>query len=354
MAGPPVARTLEGLLDDLVERGEVSGFAAAVADSKRIEWRHHGGFLTLRPRAAATARTRWDLASLTKPLMATLALALDGARLLPLRGRVGDVFPRAAESIKGVRLEALLRHRSGLRAWAPLAAQTASREEALDLLLSGHLRSERAGHCVYSDLGYILWGVAAERALATGLDELVTTHVARPLRMPDLRAFPGPLAGVAESRLDNAREIELAAAQGFSVPGVSKPPRGWPQDGNARFLGAWTAHAGLFGTVDDMVRLGQEWLRPGRVLDEGQVRYALTGRGEYALGWARRRIRGSAGPALSPRAFGHTGFTGTSVWIDPKADRILILLAHRTGAIENLNAKRREFHRLALSLPLPT
>lgn len=353
MAGTPVERALRNFLDELVERGEVSGFAAAIADSQRIEWRHHGGYATRRPRLAATARTRWDLASLTKPVMATLALALDSARLLPLRSRVGDVFPRAAESMRRMRLEALLRHRSGLRAWAPLAAQTSSREEALDLLLCGHLRSERAGRCVYSDLGYILWGFAAERALATGLDELVTSHVARPLRMRGLGAFPRHLNGVAESRLDNAREIELAAAQGFSVPSVPKPPRGWPQDGNARFLGAWTGHAGLFGTVDDIVRFGQEWLRPGRVLDQGQVRYALTGRGEYALGWARRRIRGSAGPELSRRAFGHTGFTGTSLWIDPKANRILVLLAHRTSAVENLNAGRREFHRLALSF-LPT
>jgi CubicO group peptidase (beta-lactamase class C family) len=125
------------------------------------------------------------------------------------------------------------------------------------------------------------------------------------------------------------------------------------QDGNARALravGIDAAHAGLFVTADEMLALAREWLRPARLLAPAQVEHALGGEGRYALGWARQSGDGSSGPALSRRAFGHTGFTGGSCWIDPASGRIVILLAHRLSSRVDFNPFRRELHRLAAEL----
>jgi CubicO group peptidase (beta-lactamase class C family) len=203
----------------------------------------------------------------------------------------------------------------------------------------------------YSDLGYLLWGLTVELALGEPLAAALSRHVLAPLGLREVAAWPGTRPDVVLSRLDTDRETELAARRPWTVvlPPLGPPPLGVPQDGNARFLGRLAGHAGLFGTAADVFRLAVEWLEPGRVLTRGQVDSALSGRGDYALGWARRRVRGSAGPALGRCAFGHTGFTGTSVWIDPErrpSGQVRILLAHRTRPDSDFNRLRRAFHAL--------
>ncbi|HEX4959918.1 MAG TPA: serine hydrolase, partial [Thermoanaerobaculia bacterium] len=106
-------------------------------------------------------------------------------------------------------------------------------------------------------------------------------------------------------------------------------------------------HAGLFGTARDLWRLGVEWLAPGRLLKPEGVAAALSGGGPFALGWWRRTLRGSAGRALPPTAFGHTGFAGNSFWIDPQGRRLFVMLASRRDPAMDMNRWRRRFHRLA-------
>ncbi len=106
-------------------------------------------------------------------------------------------------------------------------------------------------------------------------------------------------------------------------------------------------HAGLFGDARDLWRLGLEWLAPGRLLKPEGVAAALAGGGPFALGWWRRTLRGSAGPALSPTAFGHTGFAGNCFWIDPEGRRIFVMLAARCDPAANMNHWRRRFNSAA-------
>ena len=209
------------------------------------------------------------------------------------------------------------------------------------------LRTESSSRVVYSDLGYILWSAAAEHALADDLEVLLRQFVWKPLGMRSMSGPPGTAGDVAQARLDNRREQEFAARQGLDVAAVAAAPRGRAQDGNARFLGGIPGHAGAFGAAADLLALASEWLSPGRLLSRRQVQQALQGGGEYALGWARRRIRGTAGPALGPRAFGQVGSTGTSLWIDPDRRRAYVLIGHRTSWAD-LKPTRRRFHRLAV------
>jgi CubicO group peptidase (beta-lactamase class C family) len=132
------------------------------------------------------------------------------------------------------------------------------------------------------------------------------------------------------------------------------PPRGYAQDGNARWLGQPCGHAGLFGRASDVLALAEEWRRPGKILTEEDTQKALAAGDEpaYSLGWARRWATsrgGGGGPALAPGSFGQTAFSGGNVWVDREAGRSYVLLAHRSSSLSDLNPRRRAFHQLFVS-----
>ena len=333
---------LESYLRRWASSGEVTVAAAASTTAGRPVLRASW------PQHSAPERQLFDAASLTKPFVATLAVQLAAAGRLPLELEIGEVWCGCASALARRRLGDLLRHRSGLIPWAPLYRRCRGRAGVDRLLRSGELLG--AARPVYSDLGYIAWGFLAEEALGEGLRDLLERWVTRPLRLISVEVLPGARDDVVPCLCDNRAEVELAGALGVRVAPRPGPAIGEPQDGNARFLGGLAGHAGLFVGLDAVVRLGKVWLAAatGREgpLSAGVVRDALSGRGEYALGWARRRVRGSAGGALSPTSFGHTGFTGTSLWIDPERRRVHALLAHRSSALGDLNPARRRFHDL--------
>ena len=340
--GAPDARRparLEALLAGLVAGGDVTAAAALVAD-------RGGARLAAAAGEAAGGRRSplFDLASLTKLWTASLALALDRRGLLPLATELGELWTGCHERLATKTLEDLLRHRAGLRPWTPLYRRCRRRSNAARLLLDGRLAGARRG--TYSDLDYQLWGLSAERALGRPLHRLLETEIVRPL---GLRAAKGRSAFWLPCRLDNRREVALAAAQGIRVALAGPPASGRVQDGNARFLGAPAGHAGLFATPGAMLALAREWLGRGTLWPAAAARSALSGPGPFALGWRRGTRRGSAGPALAPGAFGHVGFTGGSVWIDPRHGRVFVLLAHRTSVDVRLAAARRRFHALAIA-----
>jgi CubicO group peptidase (beta-lactamase class C family) len=337
---------MDRFLEELVEKGVFSSVLGLVGTAEEIVWEGMAGDV-----GGASLETRFDFASLTKPFTATLAVVLDRQGVLPLSARIGEVWPEARGDLARRPLSDLLRHRSGLAAWAPLYHLCRSREDVLALILQGDLPRARAG--TYSDLGYILWSAAAERRTGEALEGLMRSRVLAPLGLDVVEAPPGERPDVARSFMGTGKEMILAARMGFDVPDLGPPPVGLPQDGNARFLRGLgvgvPGHAGLFGGVRDLWRLGAEWLAPGRLLQTVDVTDALAGGGGYALGWARRTLRGSAGPALSPRSFGLTGFAGNSLWIDPEQGRVYVLLGSRLDPASDMNRWRRRFHRLARS-----
>jgi CubicO group peptidase (beta-lactamase class C family) len=357
---PAPLAALERLVDALADSGTASAVVALVGNRRQVEWSRAAGWARGGPPSGqpAAAATWFDYGSLTKPFVATAALALDGAGELPLGTPVGEVLAGADRRLARRPLADLLRHGARMLAWTPLYARCRSLPEVEALLLSGALLGARAG--TYSDLDYLLWGLAAERALGRPLAVLVAERVLAPLGLAgSAAAAPGDLPQIAESRMDSGREVELAARQGLAAALLPPPLIGLPQDGNARFLtalpavkglpaaGALWGHGGLFGTAAGLWRLGAEWLEPRLVLHNEAVAAALAGEGAFALGWWRRRHRGGGGPALPAGSFGHTGFAGGSLWIDPLQSRVFVLLAHRTEPTSNMNRWRRRFHAAA-------
>jgi len=348
-----VPRRVRAFLDEVVGAGVVSAAVALQGTAEKVDWERAAGWA--REGTAAEVSTRFDLASLTKPVVASLALVLDAEGALPLAARIGEVWPEAHRDLARRPLSDLLRHRSGLAAWTPLYRCCGSVEEVFSLIVrggrAGELLGARAG--TYSDLGYMLWGAAAERRTGMSLAELLRSRILDPLGLSSVEPSPGDQPDVAASGMGTGKEVELAARQGFDVSDLGPPPVGMPQDGNARFLvalgagGGVCGHAGLFGGACDLWRLGAEWLAPGRVLKPEGVAGALKGGGSFALGWWRRTLRGSAGRALPAAAFGHTGFAGNSLWIDPERRRVYILLGSRLDPATDMNRWRRRFHTLA-------
>jgi len=384
--------TGEGQLRDWLDGlaaygGAVSAAEAIVADDRRILLRHASGYRVAGELLVAGQGARFDAASLTKPWMATLALVLDGRGDLPLSAQVAELAPEAAPELAGRTLEDLLRHRSGLAAWAPLAVKLRKRlgdraavrrflaqatPEALGVrgrdlrpraagtvpsagpaLVPGGSHAQPRPSPLYSDLGYLLWGLLVEQALGSSLGDLLDRLVCSPLGLDPVGRRSLERTNAVECHFDNGKEVELAAEQGLDLIRVRAFLYGTPQDGNARALraaGVPTAHAGLFLCADEVLSLAREWMRPGRLLSDELERRALADGGPFALGWWRRSDTGAAGSALSQRAFGHTGFTGGSVWIDPERKRIYVLMAHRLRSEFDFNPFRREFHRLAAAL----
>lgn len=350
MSGADLPRDpqLQTFLDELIAAGDASAAVALAGSPTQIEHAAAAG-LARHPDQPATLATRFDYASLTKPFVATLGLRLDADGRLPLDTPIGDLFPRAASPLAARSLADLLAHRSGLLAWTPFYARCASRDEVLDLLLDGSLSG--APPDTYSDLGYLLYAFAAETHLDTPLDRLLRDDVLSPLALASITSSPGGRPDVAESFLATDKESALAAAQHLSIPSLSPPPPGIPQDGNARFLldrgSLIPGHAGLFGGAADLFALGGEWLAPGRLLHPSMVARALAQGGPaHALGWQRRAPDSIAAAPLGPRAFGQMGYAGGSLFVDPDRRLVAVLLAHRARPAADMNAWRRRFHSL--------
>lgn len=330
---------LRQLLDELLATGEVTAAAAIVGTSERV--------LVQERTAGLPPGGMFDLASLTKPWTATLAMVLESTGELPLARRLGSIFDRVDPRLADRTLEDLLRHRSGLAAWAPLFALVEDIEGAERLILDGQLLG--AGGAVYSDLGYLLWSRAARRTLGAELGSELARRVLVPLDVDGIASTARvPPSSVVACELPNDREVVLAAELGVEIERETGPWSGEPQDGNARFLGGVPGHAGLFGTVTAVWKLGAEWLRPASLLSPSVVVAARSSDDRYGLGWWRSRPDGAAGPALTAAAFGMVAFTGGSCWIDPALDLVAVLLVHRRRVAFDLTPWRHRFHHRAV------
>ncbi|MBZ0112432.1 MAG: beta-lactamase family protein [Thermoanaerobaculia bacterium] len=340
-------------IDGAVARIEIDGqvvltrAAGADVDGKRVE-----------------TSSWFDLASLTKAFVGTLALVLDVRGDLSLRSTVGEVLVGAPGFLAKLPLEDLLRHRSGLKPWLPLYEWVDRDTGVLDCLF----RDSTGGGDVpcYSDLGFIFWGLIAEEAVGKPLFGLLQEHVLVPLGAERaLAAVPGPRPEVLACCLDNGVEVRLAKELGVSVAEDRATRRGVPQDGNARFLtgiGEMVGHCGLFGSAAGVAALARGWLTDD-LLSRERREGALATSDRYAVGWWRflgapaaedpTAPSGAASDTtrrFGPSSFGMIGFTGTSCWVDPSRGLVAVLLAHRQRSDLEMNPWRQRFHRLALSL----
>jgi CubicO group peptidase (beta-lactamase class C family) len=274
-------------------------------------------------------RTLWDLASLTKVVATTSAIAqLVGEKRVALDAPVQRYLPNwTGPGKERVMVRHLLTHSGGLPAWRPLYKEAGTPAAALRLVYATELDTVPGARYLYSDLGAILLAQVVERVSGEPIDRYLERHLFAPLAMRDTRYRPAPadLARVAPTEYDPWRQRKL---------------RGEVHDENAFALGRVAGHAGLFSTAHDLARFARMYLNGGtldgaRVLDAAVIR-KFTARQDSALshralGWETPNGQNSAGRLMSATAFGHTGFTGTSLWVDPGRDLFVLLLTNRVN-----------------------
>jgi CubicO group peptidase (beta-lactamase class C family) len=294
------------------------------------------------PWPAAHAATVFDLASITKPFTALAAARLHARGDLDLAAPLAAIAPRFRGTPAGSRpLGHLLRHRAGLdahlRLYAPVEEGRPFDPEAALTVAASAMREGCSGNppaegfpALYSDLGYLLGGVAMAELQGVELDELVEREVSEPVRSSATsarryRAGPGAFG----------REVaptEIVAYRGGTV-------RGLVHDDNAFAFAndASCGHAGMFGTASDVLALGEALLdtrarRRDDWLSEDLLAELLAPwpGGSHVFGFdTKSGPAPSAGQRFGPRTFGHLGFTGTSLWIDPDARLVGVLLTNR-------------------------
>jgi CubicO group peptidase (beta-lactamase class C family) len=321
------------------------------------------GHALLRPHPTAVGPDTWfDLASLTKPLVVTtLGLLAIRRGELSVATPLAELLPEARSTeLGGATIQHLLSHSSGLPAWRPLYAMAAGPDEVIDAIVRLPLESKPGADVVYSCLDFILLGEVLERLTAEPLAVAFDRQVLRPLGLRgELGYRPDPgQHQIAGGAVTPSIEQEMTAEHGYDPARVPPPDPCAPDDGNARFMGGVAGNAGLFGTARGVLELATEYLPGGgRLLGPDDVEAATVAAARApgqvrGLGWQMASTTGSsAGPALSQPSIGHTGFTGTSVWVDPERRLTLVLLMNRHHPAHrsfDLHPLRRRFHALAV------
>ena len=276
----------------------------------------------------------FDLASLTKVVAATpAAMLLVQTGRLDLDRPVQEYLPGFVGTGKAqVTVRHLLEHRSGLRAFLPLNERAATPEEARHLVLTEPLRHPPGTVVEYSDLNGMLLGWVIEQAAQEPLDRFVEDQLYPRLGM-GLTLYRPPSSM-------RARMLPVGLWRGHAIAGEV-------HDQNAMRLGGVSGHAGLYSTGSDLAKYAQELLLAGRgaegarVFREGVVtHFTRRGPGNRGLGWEMRDTTSgdNTGHLLSDAAYGHTGYTGTSIWIDPTLDLFVIVLTNRVFAPHTRNS----------------
>ena len=301
---------------------------AVTHDGKLLALRAFGHFTYDTSSRQAAPDTLFDLASVTKAVATTtMAMILYQRGLLDLEmpvisvvGEFAGEDPRRDE----VTLRMLLAHSSGLPAYEKLFLRARTREELLAGAYSTPLANEPGSHAEYSDIGFITLGVALERLADESLDRFCQREILGPLGMthttfnpaPDLRSTIPPTA---DDETFRHRIIQ-----------------GEVQDENTNILGGVAGHAGLFATAQDVATFAHVLLQGGNPILRPETIALFTKRESSpegtsrALGWDTPSSPSQSGQYFSLNSYGHLGYTGTSLWIDPVRNLSITLLTNRT------------------------
>jgi CubicO group peptidase (beta-lactamase class C family) len=351
---------------EAVEQGVFPGGVLLVSHRGRtIHHAAYGAACLVPEPEPATVDTIYDLASLTKPLVTTTAVALllaDGR--LSLEDPLERFVPELTQvDLRQATIRHLLNHTSGLPAWRPLYERivpdghrlrdqplAARRAAVFEAIHCEPLVEPVGRRCLYSDLGFMLLGEILERIVKREWAAFCHVDVLARLGVSGLfyMSESGPTSGVS---VDTRR---FAATEQDEWRG--RLIRGEVHDENAAVLGGVSTHAGLFGTAEATLRAVSPWLAavrgesspiPSWWAREFVRRQGIDPHGSWALGWdtpstGPEHTPSSSGQYFSPASFGHLGYAGTSVWVDPERELIVVLLTNRVHPMRK-NDKIRTF-----------
>ena len=360
---------ISDFLKERIDAGDFPSAVYLVAEKGEIVLQDALGYAVVEPeRFEARLDTIYDLASVTKVLVTGLLAAklVEDGRL-DLDTRVNDILPGDKGELGGVTVKQLATHTSGLPGWLPFYLLVAERENIFDEL-AGRPLAERS--VVYGDPNFWVLTFIIERIFGESITETAERLIVEPLGLKDTAYCPpaSELRRVAASENGTAFERQLCREFGFEVEnnrvtGVSGFRDGqiWGEvhDQNAWFFGNVCGHAGLFSTASEVLTIARQFLPAYTKMLRSETCDLFTM--NYTPGPNEHRSfcfelassqNTTAGSKMPPQSFGHNGFTGTSLWIDPGNERVFVLLTNRTHnrdlPLANINRVRRRFHDLAI------
>jgi uncharacterized protein YbbC (DUF1343 family)/CubicO group peptidase (beta-lactamase class C family) len=342
---------IDAIIKDAIERGNIPGAVVLVGHNRKVVYRKAFGYRSLEPRRERmTAETIFDMASLTKVIATTTCvMQLIGDGKIKPNDTVAHYLPEFAQNGKeDITVRQLLTHYSGLAPDLNLDIPWTGKATAYGMAFAEAPRQPPGAHFVYSDINFIVLGALIERVSNMTLENYASTKVFEPLGMLHTRFLP-PVswrAGIAPSEYDE-QHVML---------------RGVVHDPTARRMGGVAGHAGLFSTADDLSKFCQALLSGSKVLSRLLVekmstpQQAPNATAIRGFGWdIDSPFSSNRGDLLPVGSFGHTGFTGTSIWIDPTTNTYIILLTnavHPRGKGAAISLRTRLATAVADALPL--
>lgn len=328
-----LAPSLPAQLDSIAEAAVADRAASAVAVGvgrygRIVHLRGYGATDWAPGSQAVTDSTLFDLASLTKVVATTTAaMILEEEGRLQLDRPVAYYVPELTDTLKaGITVRQILTHRGGFEAFAPLYLTHKGQAEYLQQINARPLKHAPGTETVYSDWDLILLQRVIEHIAGQTLDQFTEAHIFRPLGMHDTGFRPSPTLRprIAATEVDRRR--------GGLIRGEVHDPNAWAMGGVA-------GHAGLFSSARDLAVFAQMLLNNGEYGGVRILRPETVARwtapqfpgSSRALGWDTPSGRSSAGRFFGPRSYGHTGYTGTSLWMDPERGIWVVLLTNRVN-----------------------
>jgi CubicO group peptidase (beta-lactamase class C family) len=352
----PRFRVVDDAIQGAIGRQVTPGAVVAIGGREGVLYTRAYGAVDWADEAPrADGSTIYDLASLTKVVGTTMAVMVlvDRGRMAlddPLSRHL-PAWPRGGWR-EDVTIRRLLTHTAGLapfvRFWHPSAGGLRGRDAVVEAIVALPAAYPPGSRLTYSDLGFILLGAAVEEVAGESMDRFLAREVWTPLGMGDTGFRP----------LDRV-PVERIAPTEVDMVYRGRHVHGEVHDENAHAMGGVAGHAGLFSTAADLAGFAQQLLRAVEdgleadlpVAPATAARFATRQAGlTRALGWDAAPGSGGIARALSPRAFGHTGFTGTSLWLDPELDLFVVLLTNRVNPTREgtgIAELRRSVHELA-------
>lgn len=301
---------------------------AVTAEGRLVALQGFGHFTADPDSPAVEAGTIFDLASVSKAVATTtMTMLLYERGLLDLEMPLAAVVPEFSGDDprrKQVTLRLLLAHASGLPAYEKLFLTAPTREQLLAAAFAVPLAADPGTQAVYSDIGFILLGVALERLADDRLDAFCQREIFGPLGMANTGFNPLPQQRAAIPPTVNDQDFRQRVIQGEV------------HDENASVMGGVAGHAGLFGPAEDVARFAHMMLAGGYpILRPSTVALFVRREGRpedtsRTLGWDTPSSPSQSGQYFSPGSYGHLGYTGTSLWIDPERQVSITLLTNRT------------------------
>ena len=351
------------VLDSAIENKIFPGAQVAIVKENKVLFSGGFGYHTYDSSSPpVNSGTIYDIASITKVLCSVpITMKLIAQKKISVDQKVKQFFPAFNEGGKEkVTIRHLLTHSSGLKGYVPfyLDDNINSKDDILNYIINSDLENKPGLNFIYSDLGYILLTAILEKVSGTSFDVLADSWIFKSLDMENTQYNPSYESknNIAPTEMDTIYRGRLIHAE--------------VHDENTYIMGGISGHAGIFSNAEDIIKFAQTWIDNGlwrskRIFSESQIlefkmKQQLPVGSDYALGWDTPSKNGKsiAGDYFTSGSIGHLGFTGTSLWIDPDQEIVIVLLTNRVfpsrkdkvGSKEMYGIRREFYNKVMLEI----